>query len=76
MEQGNQVDFVISHCLPQSLTGDIPRVGKDPDVLTAYFDELLQNGLQFDKWYCGHYHVDRQLRERFSILYRNMIRIL
>ena len=72
---GNKVDYVISHCLPQSLACEIPGVNCTPDVLTEYFDSLLQEGLEFDTWYCGHYHMEMRLRERYWILYDSITEI-
>ena len=74
-EHGNRVDFVISHCLPQALTHFLPGSGGDTNVLTDYFDDLMENGLQFGAWYCGHYHMDRWLTDQFCILYHNIIMI-
>ena len=37
------------------------RIAKVPDVLTGYFNNLMQNGSQLGVWYCGHYHVDQWL---------------
>lgn len=67
----NRVDYVISHCLPQSIYSN----GVE-DVLTAYFDRLLDQGLTFERWFCGHYHRDHAITERFQILYRDVLRIV
>lgn len=73
---GNRVDFVISHCLPQTLVYIFFRFGNKADVLTNYFNELMQNGLQIGAWHCGHYHVDRWLLNKFRVLYHDIIRIV
>lgn len=75
-EHGNRVDFVISHCLPQALTQFLPDSGGNTNVLTDYFDDLMQNGLQFGAWYCGHYHMDRWLTDQFCILYHDIIKVI
>ena len=72
-EHGNRVDYVISHCLPHTQAALF--LGAEADCLSTYFDDLLQNGLQMQKWYCGHYHVDRQLMNRFHVLHDDIIRI-
>lgn len=72
--QGNRVDFVISHCLPQTLACIF--FGGKADALTLYFNALMQNGLQIGVWYCGHYHADQWLNNRFRVLYRDIIRIV
>lgn len=73
---GNQVDYVISHCLPGSMLPALPQWDGKSDRLTEYFDELLQKGLRFQMWYCGHYHREARIEERFRVLYHHIVRIL
>lgn len=73
---GNAVDYVITHCLPQEVAATFSMGLYKSDTLTMYFNKLLQDGLSFDKWYCGHYHVNRRIMGKFNILYDNIERIL
>lgn len=50
-------------------------MGAGADRLSVYFDDLMQSNLQMQMWYCGHYHMDRQLTERFRVLYDDIVRI-
>ena len=73
-EHNYTVDYVISHCLPQEV---LPFIHiHDHDDLTLYFNKLLQNGLKFDKWYCGHYHMNTCVMGKFNILYYDIVRII
>lgn len=69
-------DYVISHCLPQSMVIHLYGGGTDSDILTKYFERLVQNGLQFKQWYAGHYHVQMRLLGNYNILYHKIERIL
>lgn len=73
-ENHNEVDFVISHCLPQNVASMVGFYS--PDKLTNYFDSLLFNGLQFGHWYCGHYHINRRIMTDYDVLYEKIVRIL
>lgn len=73
---GYKVDYVISHCLPQSMVNFLYGGKSDSDILTRYFERLLQNGLTFKKWYAGHYHRDIQLLGQYEIFYHKIERIL
>ena len=55
MRCGNRVDFVVSHCLPQSV---VEELGFEGDILTRYFQSLIDDGLEFGEWHSGHYHLD------------------
>ncbi len=50
-----KVDFVITHCLPQTVAS-VLLCGGNSDILTMYFNRLLNNGLIFDSCLFGHYH--------------------
>lgn len=69
----NKVDFVISHCAPQEVASLIGFT--DRDKLTWYFNELLWDGLKFNKWLFGHYHNSKQIMGKFILLYEQIIRI-
>lgn len=72
----NCVDYVITHCLPQEIASVFSMGIYNPDNLTLYFNKLLHDGLKFTKWYCGHYHIDRNIMGKFNILYENIVRIV
>lgn len=75
-ENDYKVDYVISHCLPQEIVSVISNGIYKPDSLTKYFNELLENGLQFKHWYCGHYHFDKDVMGKFHIKYYDIERII
>ena len=70
------VDFVIAHCLPQEIASAVSMGFYKPDLLTIYFNTLLYEGLSFDRWFCGHYHLDRSVFGKYEILYTDIRRIL
>lgn len=75
-KHGYKVDFVITHEAPLS-AAEVMFPGKiKPDCLNMYFDELLQEGLQFDKWFFGHYHRDQQYQDKFMCLNEQIVRVV
>ena len=71
---GFKVDFVLSHCLPQSVQSYLGYRGSDR--LTRYFESLInEKNLQFDRWYCGHYHREEQALGKFVVKYHSIERI-
>lgn len=71
----NQVDFIITHCLPDSLQDKIVSYGYDHNYLTAYL-EKIKDSIEFHHWYCGHFHHDVQLTDSFTVLYKKIIQIV
>lgn len=72
-QNGHKVDFIVSHCCPQSVAA-IMGFFKG-DVLTGYFDEIART-VEFDKWYFGHYHDERTILCKFNLLYFRIERIV
>ena len=70
---GNRVDYIISHCAPSKIQREISPYYKE-DILTDYLDYIYEN-IEFDKWFCGHYHTDEWINEKFRILYHEIISI-
>lgn len=73
---GNKVDFVISHCCPQSIASLFSHGLYKSDILTRYFDGLINNGLTFKNWFFGHYHDDQQIMIKYIMLYDQIIQIV
>lgn len=72
---GNEVDYVIAHCLPQDVASAAGYT--TPDKLTTYFNSLImEKELKFHRWYCGHYHDERTVMGKFVIKYFDIERIL
>ena len=65
------VDYVISHCAPRSIQKEIAP-DYEKDRLTTFF-ERLKNELTFRHWYFGHYHMDRQLGDKFTAIFNKAI---
>lgn len=73
-QNDNKVDFIISHCCPQSIALLLSNHYK-PDKLTKYFNEINES-VSFTKWFFGHYHNDKQIFDKHILLYHQIIRIV
>lgn len=71
-EHNFEVDYVITHCLPQTIVNMNYGAYYESDVLTNYFDMLLNMGLKFKRWFCGHYHTDKTIYN-YRILYDDIV---
>lgn len=70
----NKVDCIITHCAPTSVELEIVGCEYVPNELTEYLDKI-KNTVDFEKWYFGHYHIDREISEKFTAVYNKIIRI-
>jgi len=78
LEKANyEVDYVITHCcasdVQNMLEGEFGGIF-ETDCLTEYF-QVLERKLSYKKWYCGHYHMDKEVGEKHVFLYHAMIPI-
>ena len=42
-----------------------------PNDLSVFLDEVNET-LDFNKWFCGHLHVNRWLNDKFKIFYEDL----
>lgn len=74
-ENNNKVDFIISHCAPQSIADIIGCGLYQEDILTDYF-EKIKNTVNFTKWIFGHYHDNMKILDDYILLYYQFVRIV
>lgn len=74
-EHDYKVDFVIAHCLPHVIATVCSGGYYKPDDLTLYFNKLLDNGLEFQEWHCGHYHKTNRVLGCYYIHYYDIMRL-
>ena len=58
----NRVDFIVTHCCASSVQDAIGEGLFQKDRETEYLEEILQT-VQFQKWFFGHYHDNRNVDE-------------
>lgn len=73
------VDYILSHTLPEeqanihlALQGETKRRFLDP---TEKMLSKIVAKTNFTKLYCGHWHENKTIDKRFSILYRDIIKL-
>lgn len=73
-ECGNRVDYIVTHTAPREI---IRRMGKYPDEhdmeLTGFL-EWVMHEVEFEKWFFGHWHLDKQIGEKFNAVWMNVLR--
>lgn len=74
-ENNMEVDYIISHCAPQEVASVFSMGLYKSDVLTNYFNEILYS-TKFTHWYFGHYHDDKTIMGKFTMLYDNIERVV
>lgn len=73
----NKVDYIITHCLPSSILDKFDKWCPQHDTLNNYLEKMIVQEVEFKKWFCGHYHVDRSFdNQKYNILYKDIIELL
>ena len=69
---GEKVDYILSHTCPYKY---IPREAFLPgiderlvDNSMEYFLDKIEEIVSYDKWYCGHYHISKEI-DKLEFLY-------
>ena len=71
---GWSVDYIITHCGPTSVQNELSRGFYKTDALTDFLDEVAGRCL-FRNWFFGHYHDNGIIREKFILLYEQIIQL-
>ena len=71
---GNDVDFIVSHCCSSSTQALFGGGLFTPDVLTDYLEQIRQT-VKYKKWFFGHYHDNKNVNADEILLYDQIIRI-
>lgn len=77
------IDYVLSHCCPISIFKKyapwlITLTGIDQSGVDHTSEEMLEqimDNIDFDKWYFGHYHIDKKLDNKFTCVFNDFIRL-
>ena len=67
------VDCILTHCAPTSVTQRMNR-HYQPDKLTDFLESVKER-CQFSRWFCGHYHINQVIDERFVIQWEQITKI-
>ncbi len=77
---GWQVDYVFTHdcpagclraALPSEFAARVPAIGDKNERWLQYIDKRLT----YRRWYLGHFHADRDLDGRHTLLYHRTVRL-
>jgi len=70
----NNVDYILSHCAPDSIHDAIGHGYYIHDKLTNFL-EVVRQTVTFNHWYFGHYHQDNDWNNKYSCLYNRIIEL-
>lgn len=84
MVSGQTCDYVLTHAAPISVVNEFQYElctlkGMDENKIDRTSElrlEELKNALIFDKWYFGHYHIDKKLNSQFTCVYNDFIKVV
>jgi len=71
------VDYIITHTAPTSI---IHTLETDHDVYNkenelSDFLEEIEKKTKYKKWFFGHYHLDKNINNKYYVLYQNIIKL-
>lgn len=70
----NSVDVIISHCASDSIMKKI-NSWYVHDKLTNFFEHIVERGVIYKHWFFGHYHIDREIDDKHTVLYNTIVRL-
>lgn len=73
-QNGNQADYVLTHCLPTDIL-HILADWYESDCLTDLLEIVDENTKNKKHWYCGHYHLEKDVDKTHTVLYNTVVRL-
>lgn len=73
-QAGWNVDYVITHCAPASIQQKIAPSYAENE-LTAFL-ETVKSRLTYQRWYFGHYHLDREFDRLHTCVFQKVIPLI
>lgn len=67
------VDYIVTHCAPNSVIDILSRGSYDHDRLTDFLEMILQK-TEYKHWFFGHYHDNHQIGQH-TLLYEKIVQI-
>lgn len=74
-ENGNTVDYIITHSPPASIIAILGKGLYEQDKLTQYLEEI-RTTISYQKWFMGHMHVNKAINNKELLLYEQIIQII
>lgn len=71
---GWRVDYIFTHCAPTNVSDILGGGLYQPDALTDFLDEVSQQ-CDFDYWFFGHYHENRNVLRKYVGLYGQILEL-
>lgn len=68
----HEVDYIITHTAPTSIVNQLIPEIKPPDRLTDFLEDIKKT-VKYKHWYFGHFHDDRDIDKKHTLLYYNII---
>ena len=69
-----EMDYVITHCAPNSIVDILGNGGYVHDHLTDFLEEVKERA-KFHYWLFGHYHDNKIIDNRFVLLWEQMVQV-
>ena len=68
------MDYIITHCAPTSIQKIVGNETHEVNALTDFLEEVSQK-CAFKLWFFGHYHQNLVIKEKYILLYGQIIQL-
>ena len=69
------IDYILTHCAPNHIVDILYPYENQHDTMTSYLEHICQR-TKFNKFFCGHYHLDRNYdNNKYNILYQDIMEL-
>ncbi|MBO5778969.1 MAG: metallophosphoesterase [Clostridia bacterium] len=73
---GYKVDYILTHTMPtQMITSRLFKIPDPHDAELTGFLDWINETVEYEMWFCGHWHEDRPISDKIRALYYDVVEI-
>lgn len=70
-----KVDYIITHTAPQKIIRLMGYVPNEHDSCFTNWLEWIMEQVEFKKWFFGHWHIDKEITDKFRAMLNDVVTI-
>ena len=68
-EHDNRVDYILAHTAPREMVRRMCFTPHPEEMELSGFLEYILYEVEHRHWYCGHWHMDKDVTDHFTVLW-------
>lgn len=72
---GDKVDYILTHTAPRHILAQLGHIPEAEELELDDYLEWIWKTIEFEKWFFGHFHLDKKINPKISAIWKNAVKI-